>query len=38
MPSLLVAIRLWQESLGRSGIIGMTLALVAVICINLGRG
>ena len=38
MLSLLVAIRLWQERLGRTGIIGMTLALVAVICTNLGSG
>ena len=36
MLSLLVAVRLWQERLGRSGIIDMALALVAVICINLG--
>ena len=32
--SLLVAIRLWQERLGRSGIIAMTLAVMAVICTN----
>ena len=38
MLCLLVAVRLLQERLGRSGIIDMALALVAVICINLGRG
>ena len=38
MISVLVGVKLWQEQLGTAGRIGMALALVAVICINIGRG
>lgn len=38
MISVLVGVKLWQEQLGTAGRIGMALALVAVICINVGRG
>ena len=38
MLSTLVGVKLWGEHLSRTGKIGMVLALVAVICINVGRG
>jgi len=34
----LVAVTVWGERLGRSGKIGMALALAAVVCINIGKG
>ena len=38
MLSTLVGVKLWHEHLGRTGKIGLALALVAVICINAARG
>ena len=38
MLSTLVGVKLWHEHLGRTGKIGMALALAAVVCINAGRG
>ena len=38
MLSVLVGVKLWDEQLGRSGRIGMALALVAVLCINAREG
>ncbi len=38
MLSVLVSVKLWDERLGMAGRIGIGLALVAVVCINAGRG
>ena len=38
MLSVLVGVTLWDERLGLTARIGMGLALVAVVCINAGRG
>lgn len=38
MLSVLVGVKLWDEQLGRTGRIGMALALVAVLCINARQG
>ena len=36
--SVLAAVRIWGERLERTGVIGIALALVAVLFINIGRG